>query len=121
MAWLLNSRQLEIGKPFYLSTAKEMWEAQDLFVTAYHNTLKVLSQELDLHQLFIMGLTEDVATLAEIMQLYSYVHAEESKRSVMMGPISQETSALKVIQENRRPDGVIIAIRQGTLKKPIGS
>lgn len=118
---------------YELKVAIHNTKQQDLFVTACHNTLKVLSQELDLHQLFIMVLTEDVATLAEIMQryqvfeflaglkpeldevrskvlgkepipclsaVYSYVHAEESKRSVMMGPISQETSALKVIQEN---------------------
>ena len=68
MSWLLNSMQLEIGKPFLsLSLAKEVWDAvsqtyskkgdvtqiyelktiihntkqKDLSVTVYYNTLKV--------------------------------------------------------------------------------
>ncbi|RVW39632.1 hypothetical protein CK203_090636 [Vitis vinifera] len=140
MACLLNSMQPEIGKLFlYLSTAKEMWKTPDLSVTAYYNTLKVLWQELDHHQQFIMITVEDAALLQKKWRVYSNVHTDKSRQSAMMGTVAQETSALKAVQENnpeppmnhskqwqrkpreRRPDGVITAISQGIPKKPAGS
>ena len=96
MSWLLNSMQLEIGKPFLsLSLAKEVWDAvsqtyskkgdsgwiyelktmihdkkqKDLSVTTYYNiTLKVLWQELDLYQPIEMESAADATRLVEMIE-----------------------------------------------------
>ena len=186
----------KIGKPFlYLSSAKEVWDAvsqtyskkgnttqiyelktmihntkqKNLTITTYHNTLKILWQELDLHQHFEMESTADASMLVKLFQrdrvfdflaglkpeldevrsrvlgkeplpclseVYSYVHSEESRRSDVLVPGSQENSTLKVAQDNTHIgpmghgkkglekkiiDSVIIAINQDTRKKHVGS
>ena len=91
-----------------------------------------LKPELDEVRSRVLG-KEPLPCLSEV---YSYVHSEESRRSDMLVPGSQENSTLKVAQDNtpigpmghgkkglekKIIDSVIIAINQDTRKKHVGS